>query len=47
MNSVGLGPFSKLLLNRSTLEKNFQDEKVAHFHKLSNAISFASIGLAV
>ena len=42
-----LVPFSKLLLNLSKLEKNFQQEKVAHFHKLSNTISFASIGLAV
>ena len=36
----------KLFLNCSKLE-NFKHEKVAHFHKLSNAISFASIGLVV
>ena len=47
MNSVGLGPISKLLLNHSKLENNFPDEKVAHFYKLSNAIAYASIGLAV
>jgi hypothetical protein len=44
---VGTCTVFLITLKPLKIRKNVQHEKVAHFHELSNAISFASIGLAV